>query len=87
MPRPISRRIVPCDALAFLERIEDKSQLAKLREKAIERGDAFLLRAVGQAEGTDAPTEAWGRLAQAAASQGKVLYAEQARRHHSGGDS
>ena len=76
-----------CDALSFLERVEDKSLLDGLREQAIESGDAFLLRAVGQAQGGDPPAHAWEQLAQAAESQGKVLYAEQARRHHAGGDS
>ena len=77
----------PCDSLAFLERVDDKSLLDGLREKAIESGDAFLLRAVAQAAGVDAPASAWAKLAETARSQGKLLYAEQARRHHAGGDS
>lgn len=77
----------PCDALAFLVQAEATSKLAELREHAVAQGDAFLLRAVSQADGMEVPSQVWERLAEAAESKGKALYAEAARRHCGDGDS
>ncbi len=70
------------DALAFLVRAGATEKLNELREQAIEAGDTFLLRAVCEALRVEASASDWQRLAEAAESGGKTLYAEEARRQH-----
>jgi hypothetical protein len=68
------------DAIAFLIKAEATEQLDALRGRAIEAGDAFLLRAV--ASETDDPPrpEEWKALAEGATRAGKERYAAEALR-------
>jgi hypothetical protein len=54
--------------------------LAELRRRAIEQGDAFLLRAVAVAEERTPTRDDWQRLAEAADAHGLERYAVEARR-------
>ena len=63
------------EALDFLRRAGAAERLAELRARAIETGDAFLLRAVATASGSPPEREEWRALAQAAAAAGKERYA------------
>jgi hypothetical protein len=68
------------DAVSFLGKAGATDQLAALRGRAIEAGDAFLFRAV--ASETDVPptVEEWKALAEGAARAGKEHYAAEALR-------
>jgi len=70
----------PLEAVAFLLKGGAGAELQQLRERAVEEGDVFMLRAVCEAleETPDAAT--WRALAEAAASAGKERYAVEARR-------
>ena len=69
------------DALAFLDKAEAKEQLGEMAEEAVAAGDAFLLKAVLDAQGLEhAPRDDWNRLADAAEEAGKGLYATLSRR-------
>jgi len=68
------------EAIAFLEKAEARDRLAELRDRAVEEGDLFLLRATASALGEPVPAETWLRLAEAAVAAGKALYAQEARR-------
>ena len=68
------------EALEFLRKGEDSGRLAELRRRALERGDAFLLRAVARAMGQPPQREEWSTLAAAAESAGNERYALDARR-------
>lgn len=67
-------------AIAFLAKAEATEQLAALRDRSIEAGDGFLLRAVATAMGAPASPEEWKALAEAAARGGKERYATEALR-------
>jgi len=77
----------PSDALAFLVRAGASEKLAEMRKRAIEAGDAFLLRAVCDALRVEASPSDWRRLGDVAESSGKMLYAEEARRYQARGES
>jgi hypothetical protein len=68
------------DAIDFLVKAEATEKLQAMRERAIESGDAFLLRAAAAA--LDAPPERdeWRRLAVSAESAGLARYAAEALR-------
>jgi len=68
------------ESVAFLEKAEARERMAGLRDRAVEAGDLFLLRALAAALGEDVPAETWVRLAEAAEAAGKTLYAQEARR-------
>ena len=69
------------EALDFLLKAEATDRLEALAERAIEKGDGFLLKAVLEAQGADfhAPAK-WDRLAKSAEDAGKTLYADLAQR-------
>ncbi len=68
------------EAIAFLKKASATNELERLCRSAIERGDAFLLRAVCEALGREPDLASWESLAAAAASQGRERYAAEARR-------
>ena len=71
----------PVEALHFLAKAEASDRLESLADKAIEAGDAFLFKAVLDAQGGEEPApERWERLGDAAEAAGKTLYASIARR-------
>jgi len=61
------------DALEFLKRGEFTNELEKLKEVALETGDAFLLARLGQQE-----PETWRQLAERALALGKLHFARRA---------
>jgi len=76
------------DAVAFLVKAEATDQLDALRGRAIEAGDAFLLRAVASETGAAPKPEEWRALAEGAARAGKERYAAEAlRQAERGGES
>ncbi len=68
------------DAIAFLVKAQATDQLDALRGRAIEAGDAFLLRAVASETGAPPKPEEWKALAEGAARAGKERYAAEALR-------
>jgi len=68
-----------CDAIEFLVQAEATEGLDALRAKAIEVGDAFLLRSVLRATEGSATSQQWRSLADAAARAGLDRYAADAR--------
>jgi hypothetical protein len=68
------------DAIAFLIKAEANEQLGALRGRAIENGDAFLLRAVTSATDDPPTPEEWRALADGATRAGKERYAAEALR-------
>lgn len=75
------------DALAFLVKAEAGEPIQALRARAIEAGDAFLLRAVANATGVAPEPEEWKALSEAAARAGKERYAAEALRQAERGES
>jgi len=74
------------EAIEFLVKAEAEEQLEAMRRRAIEAGDAFLLRTLSAATGVAADREQWKMLAEAAAAAGKERYAEEALRHAGRGE-
>ena len=68
------------EAVVFLEKAEAHDRLRSLADQALEAGDAFLFRSVGQALGEELPAERWLRLADTAEAAGKLRHAASARR-------
>ena len=68
------------DALGFLAKSQATSELERLRARAIETGDAFLLRSVAAAMQIPAQATEWQALAESAERAGKQRYAADARR-------
>ncbi len=68
------------DAVSFLVKAEATEQLAALRVRAIEAGDAFLFRLVASETGAPTTPEEWKALAGGAARAGKEHYAAEALR-------
>ena len=68
------------EAIVFLEKGGASERLAELRDAAVASGDVFLLRTASSALGEEVEPETWMRAAEAAESQGKALYAREARR-------
>lgn len=75
------------DAIAFLVKAEATDQLDALRSRAIEAGDAFLLRAVASETGAPPKAEEWKTLAECAERAGKERYATEALRQAERGES
>ena len=75
------------DAISFLVKAEATDQLDALRGRAIESGDAFLLRAVALETGVPPKAEEWKALAEGAARTGKEHYATEALRQAERGES
>jgi len=75
------------DAVAFLAKAEATDQLDALRGRAIESGDAFLLRAVASETGTPPSAKEWKALAENAERAGKQRYAAEALRQADRGES
>jgi len=69
------------NAIAFLVKAAAADQLDAMRARAVEAGDAFLLRAVASASGVPPKPEEWKALAVRAAHTGKERYAAEALRH------
>ena len=69
------------EAVDFFAKAEDPSALERIRDRAVEEGDPFLLRAACAALGGEPAAEQWRRTADAAAAAGKERYANEARRH------
>jgi len=68
------------EAIDFLAKAEASDRLESLVEPAIEAGDAFLFRAILEAQGVEESSpEHWQRLLEAAEAAGKTLYASLAR--------
>ncbi len=74
------------EAIDFLVKTGAEEGFARLRREAIESGDFFLLRALGQATGEAPRREEWAELARAAEAAGKLRYAEDARRQAERGE-
>ena len=68
------------EAIDFLRIAGAGEGLAELRGRALEEGDAFLLRAVAAAQAQPPTREDWQRVAAAAAASGRERYAIEARR-------
>ncbi len=75
------------DAIAFLVKAQATDQLDALRGRAIETGDAFLLRAVASETGAPPSAEEWKALAERAERAGKEHYATEALRQAERGES
>ena len=69
------------EAVQFLVKAEARERLAALSEAAVAAGDAFLLKQVADAEGSDPGTARWTQLVEVADEKGLARYAEMARRH------
>ncbi|MDE0886012.1 MAG: hypothetical protein OSB70_10810 [Myxococcota bacterium] len=69
------------ESLQFLEKAGAKERLTELVERAVESGDAFLLKQLSDLLGEDPGTQRWSSLAEAAERQGLGRYAEMAHRH------
>jgi hypothetical protein len=74
------------EAVIFLEKAGARERLEQLAAEAVEHGDAFLFRAVGQAMGEEPASDRWLALADAADAAGKQRHAESARRWATRGD-
>ena len=74
------------EALAFLARAGAREPLEAVRDRAIESGDAFLLREAAAQLGEMPDSAAWQRLADAAGAAGKQAYAVEARRQVAAGE-
>ena len=74
------------EAVEFLQKAGADERLEALRARAIEAGDAFLLRAVARAQDEPPARQDWLRLAEAAAAAGKLQYEEEARRQAERGE-
>lgn len=68
------------EAVDFLEIAKAHETLEGLRERSIEAGDVFLVRAVSAALGDELTAQAWSRCAEAAVAAGRERDAETARR-------
>lgn len=68
------------EAVDFLRKLEGSAALQGMRARAVEEGDAFLLRGVATAMGERPAREEWQACATSATALGKYRYAEEARR-------
>lgn len=71
------------EALIFLVKAGDEERTQTLRDRAVESGDAFLLKEICRVSGRDEPSEVWTALADHAEAAGKERYARVARRQAS----
>lgn len=75
------------EAVDFLRKAGAGEKLDALRRRAVEAGDAFLLRAVARAQARAPSRDEWLALARAAAAAGKTRYAEEATRQADRGEA
>ncbi len=68
------------EAVAFLAKADAREGLEALQEEAVATGDAFLLRSVAAALGTEPGVARWRALAEAATAAGKLECAADAER-------
>jgi hypothetical protein len=68
------------EAVDFLAMAESRDELESLQQRAIERGDVFLMRIVSAALGAEPSSATWTALATAAAAAGRERDAESAQR-------
>lgn len=75
------------DAVIFFAKAEAHDRLIALAEEAVVDGDAFLLGELANASSqVIAGPERWRKLADAAEANGRLRYAEMARRHARSGE-
>ena len=74
------------EAAEFLQKAGAEERLAEMRERAVQSGDAFLLRGIARITGVAPGRDEWAALAEAAAAAGKDRYAEDARRQAERGE-
>jgi len=74
------------ESVDFLGKLEETQGLQELRKRAVEEGDAFLLRSVAAVMGDRPAREEWQALVEAASALGKLRYAEEARRQAERGE-
>ncbi len=65
------------DAIDFFDRAKDVKGLEKVVARAIEEGDAFLMRRCLKCLGKEDKDGAWGPLAERALSLGKLMFARE----------
>jgi hypothetical protein len=65
------------DAIDFFDRAKDVKGLEKVMARAIEEGDAFLLRRCLKCLGKEDKDGEWGRLAEKALELGKLMFARE----------
>jgi hypothetical protein len=65
------------DAIDFFDRAKDKQGLEKVMARAIDEGDAFLLRRCLKCLGKEDKDGEWGRLAEKALALGKLMFARE----------
>jgi len=68
------------EAIDFLTIAQARDVLASLQERAVERGDVFLMRAASRGLGEEPASDRWDALARSAETQGRGRDAETARR-------
>lgn len=68
------------ESIEFLAKAGATERLVELRSRAVEEGDAFLLRAAARALGQPPSYDEWRALGAAAEAAGKDLYTADARR-------
>lgn len=68
----------PNDAVEFYGRAGDRERLLKIKDLALETGDAFLLGQVEAFLGEEFPEEVWGELGRRAKELGKYAFAQKA---------
>ena len=68
------------ESIAFFAKAGAREKLELLRDRAVEEGDAFLMREVQLALKEEPGAERWRRLGEAARAAGKELYAADADR-------
>ena len=66
------------DAIDFLVKAEASDELAAMRQRAIDSGDAFLYRVVCSAIGAETDRGEWRTLSEAARAAGRERYASEA---------
>ncbi len=75
------------ESIAFLRIAGASDRLDALRQRAIDSGDAFLLRELTRGQSGGITSAEWASLADHAAAAGKRLYEEDARRQSGRGEA
>jgi hypothetical protein len=74
------------EAIDFLALAGAQDRLASLRDRALEEGDVFLLRAVAEAQDAPPGRDEWQRIAAAAEARGLDRYVTEAKRQSERGE-
>ncbi len=74
------------EAIAFLQKAEDREALASLRAAAVEEGEPFLLRQSCRALDEEPSADEWRSVARRAREEGRIVEAEDAERQASAAD-